>query len=174
MIYIPNIRPETVKNLEVDFGSSISVSIWLKIINNQNWVEKNLPIGALLFFYRSMTKADLTPIELPNSNIWIELNGQTVNDIKSPLNGQILPDLRDKFLKGSETYGLTGGQTTLNLVHSHGGLTGITDDREEKNADEGNAYNTGSPHYHVIGQAWSSAEPIIPKFFSVQTYMRFK
>lgn len=174
MIIIPTVKPEILKALEADFGTSISASIWMKLINNQNWIEKSLPIGALLFFYNSQKKADSSAIERPNANIWIELKGQTISDPNSILNGQTLPDLRDLFLKGSNVQGTIGGQSTINIQHSHHGRTGYTDDRQEQNSHRGTDFQTGASHYHALSLEWSTAEPIIPKFFSMQTFMRFK
>lgn len=174
MIIIPTVKPEILKALESDFGTTISASIWMKLINNQNWIEKSLPIGAILFFYNSQTKADSSPIERPNANIWIELKGQTISDPNSILNGQTLPDLRDLFLKGASVQGSVGGQSTLNIQHSHHGVTGYTDDRQEQNANRGTKFQTGALHCHPLGLVWSTAEPIIPKFFSMQTFMRFR
>lgn len=174
MIIVPSIKPETLKGLEVDFGTSTAASIWRKIVNNQTWVERALPIGAIIFFHESITEADGTPKDPPNPDIWIFCNGQIINDSDSPLNGQAVPNVLDLFPKGSESQGLTGGNSTLNIQHNHGGRTGTTDDRADTNADADNDRSTGSPHYHSMDNKWSTAEPIIPKYTALQGYMRYK
>lgn len=174
MIFVPSVKPEQLRGLETDFGSSISASIWRKIINNHAWVEKSIPIGMIMFFYEQITEADGDPKDPPNSDIWLFCDGSTISDSDSPLDGQKIPDLRNYFLKGSETYGLTGGQSTLNIQHNHGGQTGVVDDTQGFVADTGNDHDTGAPHSHSIDTRWSSAEPIIPKYFELQPYIRYK
>ena len=175
MIEEVKLKPQRIYAHESDFGTTAASFLWQKVINNQHFVEKCFPIGFVLFFHASQTYANGNPIEAPNPEIWQPLNGTTVNDPDSPLNGVTLPDLREKFLKGSETQGLTGGQLTINLNHSHGGITGVTDDRQpDVQADAGGGYNTGAPHYHGISSAWSGAEPITPPYIDLQAYMRIK
>ena len=174
MITIPSVRPDTLKNIEVDFSSTIATAIWKKIVNNHTWVSGALPIGYVLFFQGGMTDANGIQIDPPNPNIWTPLDGSTINDPDSPLNGQTLPDVRDLFPKSSDTQGLIGGQSTINIQHNHGGQTGITDDRAGRNADDNNDHRTGSPHYHSIDNRWPTDEEILPKYFEVQAYIRYK
>ena len=174
MINIPTLRPDLLQSLESDFGSTIASSIWKKIVNNLQWAEKNTPVGTILFFHAEITEADGTPKDLPNSDLFLFCNGQVVNDSDSPLDGQTIPDLRDLFLKGSDTIATVGGQSTINLAHNHSGNTGVTDDRGGFNADIGGTHTQGSPHRHSIDTRWSSSESIIPKYFTVQAYMRYK
>ena len=174
---IPNltVRPEQLRGHETDFGTSISSSLWLKIVNNHAWVEKSLPIGMILFFYESTTEADGTPKPAPNPDIWIPCQGQTINDPESPLDGQTLPDLRDRFLKGSQNAGQFGGQTDVDISHSHGGQLVPVDDRSPGNeTDSGTGALTGSLHTHSLSTEWSNQETVIPKNVALQAYMRFK
>lgn len=171
----PLIRPRLLRGHETDFGTTIAASLWLRLINNHAWVEKSIPLGMVLFFYTSQTEADGTPITQPNPDIWQPCDGRTINDPDSPLNGQTLPDLRDLFVKGSSTPGQTGGQSTVNLSHNHGGATGVTDDRQpDFQADHGTDHLTGAPHTHSIDSRWSSTESVIPKYFGLQAFVRFK
>lgn len=169
------LRPQRIYAHESDFGTSAARYLWQKMINNHAFVEKSFPIGFVLSFYASQTFPDGTRIQDPNPEIWQLLNGSTVNDPDSPLNGVVLPDFRDLFLKGATQQGIQGGQYTINISHSHGGQTGVTDDRESTPyADSGNDYNTGSPHTHSMSSAWSSAENVIPPYIELQMYMRIK
>lgn len=174
MIIVPSIRPDTIKGPESDFGTSIAASIWRKIVNNHTWIEKSLPIGSILFFQASTTEANGTPIDPPNPNIWTICDGSVINDIDSPMNGQATPNLKNKFPKGASTDLINGGNSTINIQHSHGGRTGVTDDRADVVADIGVDHSIGAPHYHSINNQWSTAEPIIPKYFAVQAFIRYK
>ena len=83
--------------------------------------------------------------------------------------------LRNKFIKGSATPHLTGGQPTINLNHNHGGIVGYTDDRQpDFQADAGTNYVTGNNHTHSMSSAWSSTENVIPPYADLQAYMRIK
>lgn len=175
MIEEVKLKPSRLFLHESDFGTTVASFLWQKIINNQHFVEKCFPIGYVLFFYASQTYANGTPVSPPNPEIWQPLNGTTVNDTDSPLHGVTLPDLRQLFLKGSSTQGITGGQLTINLQHAHGGQTGVTDDRQpDFQADGGGDYNTGAPHTHAIANSWSTAEPITPPYIDLQAYIRIK
>ena len=175
MIEIPELKPQSLKSHECDFGTSISKYLWNKVINNHAWVERNIPIGFIMYFHGSRTFANGNPITPPNSDIWVLCNGDLISDIDSPLNGQATPDMRNLFLKGSSTIGQLGGQDTINIAHSHSGITGITNDRHViDTADNGGDANTGAPHYHTINSVWSSSESVIPPYIELQMYMRKK
>ena len=169
------LKPPRIYSHEADFGTSAARYLWQKMINNHNFVEKCFPIGYVLYFYASQTYANGDPLVTPNPEIWALLDGHTIIDPDSSLNGVVLPDLRNYFLKGSGTQGLIGGQPTINLAHSHGGVTGTTDDRQpDVQARSAGGHNTGSPHNHSISSQWSSSEPIIPPHVELQMYMRIK
>jgi hypothetical protein len=169
------LKPLRIYSHEADFGTSAARYLWQKMINNHNFVEKSFPIGYVLYFYASQTYANGDPVSSPNPEIWGLLDGHTVNDLDSPINGVVLPDLRNYFLKGGATQGLTGGQPTINISHSHGGQTGVTDDRQpDYQARSAGGHNTGSPHVHSMSSAWSTVESIIPPNVELQMYMRIK
>lgn len=71
----------------------------------------SVPIGAVLDWWR------------PNSTFAVPqghkiCDGSVVNDAESPFNGQTLPDLRNKFIRGAATVddiGQTGGTS----IHTH-------------------------------------------------------
>ena len=58
--------------------------------------------------------------DLPEN--WKICDGQRVDDPLSPLNGQTLPDLRGRFVRGAmeSTVGTQGGADTYQQTHSHG------------------------------------------------------
>ena len=175
MIENLQLKPQRVFAHECDFGTSAARFLWMKMINNHQYVEKCFPIGFVLFFYASQTNASGVRVPTPNPEIWALLDGHVVNDPDSPLHGITLPDPRGRFLKGHNIQGLTGGQSTINITHNHGGATGATDDRQpDFQADGGGDYNTGATHTHAMSSAWSSAEPVIPPYVEIQMYMRIK
>jgi hypothetical protein len=60
-----------------------------------------VPIGSIIAWHKSLAG---TP-SLPDG--WVECNGQTLSDLSSPLNTQMIPDLNGggRFLRGSATSG---------------------------------------------------------------------
>jgi len=173
MIVIPQIKPEVIKGLEVDFGSTVSAAIWRKTINNHTWIERAMPVGSIMFFHEAIREADGDQKSPPNPNIWKLCDGLVVNDPESPLNGVAVPNMMDRFPKGSHTGRQTGGQYTINLNHNHGG-TGYTDDRGGRSADVGTDHSTGILHNHSMSSAWSTSETMIPKYTALQPYIRYK
>lgn len=169
------LKPSTLNAHEADFGTSIAQSLWEKVVDDQNWLNLSVPVGYLLFFNASQTYANGDPLPKPNSDIWILCNGDQIVDPESPLNGVFTPDLRNVFLKGGNTLGLTGGAPTVNLAHTHGGITVPENDESGRsNADQGGDHVAGSLHHHTIASRWSTVEPIIPPFREAQIYMRYK
>jgi hypothetical protein len=175
MTIISNIKkPEELETHEVDFGTAVAESLWKKTAFMQNWLNRAIPIGYLLFHHSGQTLANGSPIPTPNSDTWVLCDGSLITDVNSPLNGQFAPDLRKIFLKGAATTGSTGGQTTINLSHSHGNTLVAKSDKGNINGRSGGDYNGGTNHTHTINTKWSSAEPIIPPFKELQIYMRKK
>lgn len=174
-IEIPTKEPELIKTVESDFGSTIAQAIWLKIVNNQTWVERNIPLGFILHYFASQPVGSGLSVDPIDLDLWKFCDGSLISDADSPLNGQNVPDLRQRYLKGSATVGTVGGSNTTNLLHSHGGLTGVTDDRQPNfQADNNNDKATGNPHTHPIFADLSSVETIQPLTTDIHCYMRFK
>lgn len=78
-----------------------------------------IPVGAVIGL-----ASNLVGVSLPTS--FLELNGQTINDATSPMDGVTLPNVSNSlFLMGSSTAGTTGGAATYTLTeanvasHSH-------------------------------------------------------
>jgi hypothetical protein len=65
--------------------------------------ETELPVGTVVAWVR-----DSVDVELPDG--WLECNGQMVTDRRSPLFGQVVPDLNGShlFLRGGPTSGVEG------------------------------------------------------------------
>ncbi len=77
------------------------------------------PIGVVVGWLKSLSG---TPsLATQGRDEYIEVNGQTINDVESPYNSVTIPDLigtsdtTRKFLRGSTT----SGTITSNATHSH-------------------------------------------------------
>ena len=174
-IKVNTLKPDLLASHEVDFGTSIARSIWSKVANYHNWTNSSIPVGFLMYFYGSQTRANGVLVDAPNPNLWVLCNGQQIVDADSPLNGMFTPDLRNRFLKGSTSVGNTGGQSTINLAHNHGNtLVPENDESGTSNARAGGDYVAGATHTHNVDTKWSSAEPILPPYRTLQIYMRKK
>lgn len=66
------------------------------------------PVGAILAWVKDM------PGVPPLPDGWLECNGQTISDPESPMNGQAVPNLNGRFLRGYTTSGGVGGSQTHN------------------------------------------------------------
>lgn len=82
-----------------------------------------MPVGTVMFWH-----ADLTGVPaLPDG--WVLCDGQTLDDPKSPLDGQVIPDINgsNQMIRASDSSGNTGGQSEIELTltadnipqHSH-------------------------------------------------------
>jgi hypothetical protein len=157
---------------EKDEFSSIAQANWQKMSQLMEYLNRSYPIGMLLFF---MATQDELP-ELPDPKYWQLADGSVVANSNSPLNGQTLPDLRDRFIRHPTTGepALTyGGNPTVNTPHDHGGQTGFTSDVGASNLDSSNAV-TGPVgyHNHSIGGSSNTNHSTIPQFRYLQVYVR--
>lgn len=93
-----------------------------------------IPIGTIMAWAKNFTGVPAL------SNGWVECNGQMLNDVLSPLNGQVIPDLNGtngakRFLRGAHNSGALGGSDThehpmkVDSNHDGGGIPGIADER---------------------------------------------
>jgi hypothetical protein len=87
--------------------SAVPYAIWSQ--------ATGVPVGTVVSWWRPDAS---TPIP---SDEWMIADGSTVTDPASPLQGQALPDLTERFVMGvpPDAVGSTGGTNTLNLSHRH-------------------------------------------------------
>lgn len=126
-----------------------------------------IPIGTIMAWAKSLPGVP----EL--DGVWVECNGQVLDDSESPLNGQTIPDLngQNRFLRGAATSGGMGGEEAHLLTvaempsHSHGtnlkyesfALGGFKSVRQEAPYNV-STYNTGGnqphenrpPYYNIV------------------------
>jgi hypothetical protein len=71
------------------------------------------PVGSIMSWAKSITGVPALP------SGWVECNGQTLSDVDSPLNGQVIPNLNDgDFLYGASASGATKTENYL-PGHTH-------------------------------------------------------
>ncbi len=168
------VKVEKFTTLQKDFGTTIAVSLWKKAVQNMNYIEKSYPIGMILFVHATQ---DALP-HLPDSKYWQELDGSTISNADSPMNGVTLPDCRNHFFRHpatGETVMTTGGANAVNLSHNHGGLSGLTDAREGLDLDDGGGdphRAEMSPHQHAIASGGSSSTSTIPQYIALKAFIR--
>jgi hypothetical protein len=92
----------------------------------KNLASSNAPVGSILPF--TLAKADLDAL----APFWVPADGRTLSDPLSPLNGKVLPDLRDRFTFGADA-------TKTNVTVEDGSTVGGSQTAAVTlNADTGN------------------------------------
>ncbi len=119
-----------------------------------------VPIGGIIPWMSNITG---TP-SLPTG--WALCDGSTISDSDSPLDGQVIPDMNadNRFLRGSDTAGGTGGQETLDLQHTHGLSSSCS------SAGVG----AGCAGGYSAANALSNGTDIKPKYINVVWIIRIK
>lgn len=172
MITIPNKRPTPLKSFEVDFGSTIAEAVWRRIVQSINWYNDAFPVGSIMSFYKSQTFASGGAIPLPIGLMQF-CDGAAIANANSPLFGQSTPDFREKFLKGATSIGTLGGNLTLNLAHSHGGITNTENDTDSSAPRVDSGAEKEEPHNHahfISGDL--GAQSLVPPYVDLQNYMK--
>lgn len=167
---IPN-KIEKFKEVEKDFGTSIAEALWKKAAQTLEYINASYPIGMLMFFHETQDNLPATP----DSKYWQEVDGSTISNVNSPLNGVTLPDWRGKFFRhpaSGEIVLSTGGSNTVNLSHNHGGITGIGDPRFRFQLDNGGERAMPQAHAHGINSDLSSTTSTVPQYRALKVYMR--
>jgi hypothetical protein len=173
MIVIPQLKPPLLKDLEVNFGTSVANAIWKKMVAHQNYINANVPIGLIIHFFGSgVYPLAGTFITEPDSN-WQYCDGSVVTNTASPLFGENVPDLRGRFLKGAALAGVLGGASIFSLAHNHGGATGtvVDIDTSTVHTQRGSDVNMYSWHNHPIANDLGVFSKL-PFYMELQPYMR--
>ena len=128
-----------------------------------------VPIGAVIALNPSLTGAYTTSsTTTADSNGWVLVEGQTINDATSPMDGVTLPDLTDaRFLRGSTSSGSTGGSETFTLAetnlpaHVHSiAHTHTMAHTHSIDHDHGAVTSSEDSHYHLTFRDTSSSGTI--------------
>jgi hypothetical protein len=109
-----------------------------------------IPIGGIISWAKSLGNV---PQTLPYG--WAICDGSLVSDAQSIFDGLVLPNLTNKFLRGSGSSGLTGGADD----HAHYASTAVSvaagsdytvfEDNNGINST-GGAFPTGLPSYYEV------------------------
>lgn len=159
-------------DMQTDFGTTVAQALWTNASKNINSLNKAYPIGMLNYFYATQPNMPA----LPDSRFWHLADGSTVSDTASPLFGQALPDLRQKFvrhpLSGDTPLSTGGGDFVGGLFHDHGGLTGVTNDRNDFQMDGGDELFEADAHQHTISADLHDSYATTPPYVELQIYVR--
>lgn len=105
---------------------------------------------------------------------WMLCDGSTVNDALSPMNGTTIPDLNgdNRFLRGEDTAGGTGGNTTTSLA-SMGTIYNISENLNSigTSATELRMLSGGSGSTTRYGTQTNS---ILPPYYNVVWIIRIR
>jgi len=160
-------RPNDISSVESDFNTTVAKAIIDKAHDFVDYFDKAFPVGMIMFFYGSQPS-----ITQPNGAVWQFCDGSTVNNPDSPINGQVVPDLRGKFLTHVKSaIGATGGNNSISVDHYHG--TSITSDEETayKRLREGTDMLKPGPHSHTTPVEHQTYN-IDPPAVELQAYIR--
>jgi hypothetical protein len=141
----------------------------------------SVPIGAVIDWWRPNNT-------FPVPDGYDICDGSVVSDAQSPFNGETLPDLRDKFVRGAATVndiGQTGG--TENHTHS---ITGaVSAEIVTMTNSDSNEYvmwpgglsvaraihrHTCNPHSHTPGTLANSSRNHLPPYVGLLKIMRIR
>lgn len=133
-----------------------------------------VPIGVGLPWFKSLTG---TPQTLPSN--FVECNGQTISDVNSVYNGQVIPNLNGSnyFLRGNSTSGGTGGEAAHTLTiaempaHTHDYTTPGSNVFKLAGASE----SSGLPSVDTVGSTGGGgSHENRPPFYNVVWIVRIK
>lgn len=185
--------PQTSSN--VTAGNDAKASDFNKVVADLAEVYSGgpgVPIGGIIYWFSDNT----IPLN------YKECNGQTISDASSPINGLILPDLRDKFIRGVGNANLrsspvAGGNDTVTLTinelpaHSHSqashnhsiggiyiennkGYTGTGFNPLTNDVRTGSINTTGSANPAIGSTGNSQAFSILPGYRGMVPIIRYK
>ena len=170
-------------DLDFNFFSGINVGepINPSDIATKNYVDENIPpsimspIGSMVAWLKNLAG---TP-SLPTG--WVECNGQTLSDVNSPYNGQVIPNLNggNRFLRGNATSGATGGSAgTIAYLYKVGAAFSNYAFPIWTDGDGGPMY-ASDPGQASLGdvpvvRSRTDYFPTIPPYYNVVWIMRIK
>ncbi|MBU1737103.1 MAG: hypothetical protein KKG35_03105 [Proteobacteria bacterium] len=135
-------------------------------------VEETIsPIGAVMAWMKSMPGVP----SLPEG--WVECGGQTLVDVDSPLNGQVIPDLngQNRFLRGAVGSGLSGGATSHghNIGHVNTQFMGAGNVANANKTDAA-VYISAGYYGGGIGDFTNRSASHLPSYYEVVWIMKVK
>lgn len=158
-----------------NFATSIATDLWQHAAQMLEYINGSYPLGMLIFVYKSQPGM---PANSPDPAHWHYMDGSVVDNPNSPFDGMTFPDLRGKFVRPrcttlSETQAQITGSDTMNLGHSHGGLTGSATDATVFLLQSGGALGAAIGfHTHSLSTENATVVNIVPPTVELQVYMR--
>lgn len=114
-----------------------------------------VPIGSIVSWCKSFPGVPA----LGADTLFVECNGQVLNDPSSPLDGQTIPNYNgeNRFARGNSTSGGTGGTATIG-THTHGLNTNVqthVDQTAKRGSsttvtDSGGGHDNQPPYFDVV------------------------
>jgi hypothetical protein len=164
----------SVDDLEVTFERPVSEETVRKMIQNANMLAALAPLGSVL--HMQLNQPGVQP---PLTSVYQLANGGEITEPTSPLRSivpitRVVPDIRNRYVRGAPTLGTTGsgGSSTVNLSHTHSNGVACA----PINANDGNerrSWNANFPcHDHTMNSDLSSAEPLDPAHQELAVYIK--
>jgi hypothetical protein len=155
-----------------DFGDLVSIELFAGLVDALNNCIESTKVGeyATIFVVDGITP----PL---NPSIWAEAIGGTVNDPLSPLNGQPITDMRDRYLVGAASLGQVGqeaGSNTKNVRHGHTGLTEAIGTGGNLADQSSGAYEYKTGHTHSVTAALSTTQNFEPAHFRIKHFLKIR
>lgn len=154
-----------------DFGTTIAQALWQRAAQLCAYIEKSQPVGSLLWMHATQSGLPAAP----SSSYWKELDGSTVSNANSLLNGVTLPDFRDKFFMhptSGDTILSTAGANSLTVSHNHTGVTGTTSGLGLQDINDGNKATETGLHSHSISSDNVTFASTLPPYIALKCYIR--
>lgn len=159
------------KSLESDFGTSVANDIWLRVAQMCSYIEKSYPVGSVMFLHETQDNLPATP----DSKYWQELDGSTVSNANSPINGATLPDFRDKFMMhpvSGDVILSSSGNDSLSFAHDHGYLGYETGNADNQLLDNGEGRVEIQTHRHSMSSSSTPSFSTLPLYRALKCYVR--
>lgn len=152
------------------FGELTSVELFNAVAQNLNYLIDSSAPGTII-----PIMIDFPGTPTPNPALWQACEGGFVTDSLSPLVGQAVPDMRDKYLKGAASLGQsgqTGGSNSIDLTHNHTGFTDL-DGVDPSVVESGGNFPENKDHTHSIPSALGVTD-LNPAHFKVKHFLKIR
>ena len=135
-----------------------------RIIEEDTGVQ--VPIGGIIQWAKTLTGVPAIPTG------YVECDGATLSDSESPINGQAVPNLTNKFIRGATASGGTGGSDTM--AHTHTGSTGGPSATVAVEKLNENISPASGNHSHSFTTSAASNDDNKPAYYAVVFIIRVK
>lgn len=164
-----------IKDVELSLERPTQEEVVRKFFQNLNMLAELAKIGsidAIALNQPGAASPDVSVLQLAD--------GSEITNVNSPLRttgitNRYTPSMVNRYLRGANA-GTTsgneaGGSATVNLEHSHGGVTGAVSFALTAN-DGTEQSNLPNPHAHGIFNDLNPLEPLNPSFQQIAFYLK--